>query len=329
VTLAEAAVDREEVRPPTAPLARDSRAIFELDEPVFVLNPPFSLDTAVANNATMEKLGPGGRRIDRARALAQWRALYRHIAARSLVYLLPSRAGLQDQPYVANLGVMLGHLAEPVFVVSRFRAAARGGEAAVARAFFRAMGIATRSCPAFMEGDADCKRLRSNIYFAGFGLPSSRQAHNWLRRDMAAEIVPIPLHDPHLYHLDCVLHVVGTGRVLLATAACPAETVRAVEAVADIIDVPLALAYRGATNVARLGPELLCDSCLPSLKRSDALYPLERDKREFWLRIAPLLGLELVFFDLSEFYKSGAMLSCLVLPLTPSHLRQPRVLPTT
>lgn len=296
--------------------AGDTSAIFAVGEPAFLLNAPFSLDTKIANNATMQKLGPRGRRSDRGRAFAQWFALYRHMAARSLVYLLPSRKSLQDQPFVANLGLMIARRRQPAFVLSRFRARGRGGEPAAGRDFFRASGVAAETSPAFFEGEADCKLLRDNIYMAGHGLRSSLRAHDWLRERHGLKIVPVPLHDPHLYHLDCVLHVLGRERVMLATAACPAETVRRIAALADIVDVPLPLAYRGATNVARLGGELLGDSLLPGLARTDPLYDVEKRKLAFWSR----LGLEPVSFDLSEFHKSGAMLSCLVLPLTHPHL---------
>jgi len=297
------------------------RALVDLDEPVFLLNAPFSLDTKIANNATMDKLDEPGRHVDRARAFSQWRALYHHLASRSLVYLLPSRAGLQDQPYVANLGVVIDAGEDPVFVPSRFRALGRRSEPALGRSFFKSLGVATPTCPAYFEGEADLKRLRDNIYFGGHGLRSSRRAHHWLTDHQSIEVVPVPLHDPHLFHLDCVIHVVSRDRVLVAAAACQRETIRQIEAYAEIIDVPLALAYRGATNVARVGSEILCDSCLPGLTRSDALYSVEKEKRDFWLKLAPDLGLEPVFFDLSEFYKSGAMLSCLVLPLNYPHLR--------
>lgn len=299
----------------------DTRAIFDIDEPVFLLNAPFSLDTRVANNATMEALGEHGRMVDRQRALAQWRLLYRHLASRSLVYLLPSRAGLQDQPCVANLAVAFDFGEEPVVILSRFRAPGREHEAAFGLDFFADMGIATQSCPDYFEGEADLKRLGGRVYFGGFGSRSSRAAHHWLHDSHGLTIVALPLEDPHLFHLDCILHVVSSNRVLLATAACTSETVRQVEAYAEIVDVPLDLAYRGATNVVRVGGEILCDSCLDGLDRSDPLYAVEKRKQEFWQRLAPSLGVSPSFFDMSEFYKSGAMLSCLVLPLNYPHLQ--------
>lgn len=293
------------------------RTIAGLAEPAFLLNAPFSLDTAIANNATMEKLGPAGRAVDRGRAMAEWLSLYNHLAARSLVYLLPSVAGLQDQTFVANAGAMLVHLDDPVFLVSKFRAAGRAGESAVGQRFFDLMGVPTVAAPAEFEGEADLKYLRESVYFGGHGLRSSTAAHRFMAERFGMTVVPVPLHDPHLYHLDCILHVIDRTTVLLATAAVDREHLLAIEAVADVIDVPLDIAYRGGTNIARIGNTLLGDT-----KPGDGpLREIEAAKRAFWERVATLTGLDLVTFDLSEFHKSGAMLSCLVLPLNAPHLR--------
>ena len=300
----------------------DSTLVRKLSKPAFLLNAPFSLESRIANNATMWKLGPRGRRIDRTRMFEQWHLLYHHLSARALVYLLPSRAGLQDQPFVANLGIIPAHTRKPVAVVSKFRAAGRSGESKAGVAFFRAMGFETNECPAYFEGEADLKYLRQNIYFGGHGLRSSVRAHAWLEKRHGFRIIPVPLFDPHLFHLDCVLHVLGHNRILLATQACTPETLRAIGRVAEILDVPLPLAYSGATNVTRLNGQILCDSALSQLKKSDVLYPVERAKREFWGKLMCRLTLEPVLFNLSEFYKSGAMLSCLVLPLNYPHLSE-------
>lgn len=300
----------------------DSTAVRKGAGPAFLLNVPFSLETRVANNATMRKLGARRRRIDRPRMLGQWESLYAYMAARSLVYLLPSRAGLQDQAFVANLGIIPPHARDPLALIARFRAPARSGESRAGLGFFRSMGFATEQCPAFFEGEADLKFLRGNLYFGGHGLRSSLKAHAWLQERHGFRIIPIPLMDPHLYHLDCILHVLERKKILLATQAVPAETLREIGRVTEIVDVPLPLAYRGGTNVARLGSSILCDSPLPELKRSDVLYAVEKAKCVFWEKLSGRLGLEPVFFNLSEFYKSGAMLSCLVLPLNYPHLKE-------
>jgi len=299
----------------------NSTLVRQLSRPAFLLNAPFSLESRIANNATMQKLGPQGRRIDYPRMFEQWQGLYHHLSAQALVYLLPSQSGLQDQPFVANLGIVPAHTREPVAVISKFRARGRSGESKAGSVFFRAMGFKTEECPAYFEGEADLKYLRENIYFGGHGLRSSVRAHAWLKKQYGFRIVPVPLLDPHLYHLDCVLHVIHSSRILLATEACSRNTLRAIEEIVEIVDVPLPLAYRGATNIARLNGQLLCESSLPQLKKSDALYPVEKAKRKFLEKVARRFALDPIFFNLSEFHKSGAMLSCLVLPLNYPNLR--------
>lgn len=295
----------------------DGRAIARLAESAFLLNAPFSLDTAIANNATMEKLGATGRAVDRERAFTQWRGLYHHLAAHGVVYLLPSVAGLQDQTFVANVGAMLVHLEEPVFLVSRFRAPGRAGEAAVGQRFLDMLGVPTVVSPTEFEGEADLKYLRDGIYFGGHGLRSSTASHRFMAERFGMTVVPVPLNDPHLYHLDCILHVIDRTTVLLATAAVDRGHLRAIEAVATVIDVPLDIAYRGGTNIARVGRNLLGD-----VKAGDGpLREVETAKSAFWERVAARTGLDIVTFELSEFHKSGAMLSCLVLPLNAPHLR--------
>lgn len=302
-------------------LPLDSSAVRALARPAFLLNVPFSLETRIPNNATMHQLGPRGRRIDRPRMLGQWQELYHHLASRAVVYLLPSRAGLQDQPFVANLAVLPPHARRPLAILSRFRARGRSGEAKAGSAFFRSLGFAVEQSPAFFEGEADLKLIRGNLYAGGHGLRSSPRAQAWLEKKHGFRILPVPLRDPHLYHLDCVLHVLAPRRILAATRALSAGTARTLEREAELIDVPPPLAYRGATNVARAGGELLCDSLLPQLKRTDALYAVERAKRAFLEKTAARENLRPVFFNLSEFHKSGAMLSCLVLPLNYPHLK--------
>lgn len=298
-----------------------SSILTRLSQPAFLLNIPFSLETRVANNATMMKLGPQGRRVNRQRLLEQWQMLYHHMSARALVYLIPSQQGLQDQTFVANLAVLPPHTQRPLALISKFRAKARHGETKSGVRFFESAGFKTVVAPFHFEGEADLKYLRHTIYFGGYGLRSSLKAQAWMKDKHGFQIIPIPLMDPHLYHLDCVLHVLARDRIMLATASLPAETVKAAARKAEILDVPLDLAYRGATNIARLGNQLLCDSSLPQLKRGDSLYSVERKKRRFLEKLAGEQGLEAVFFNMSEFYKSGAMLSCLVLPLNYPHLR--------
>lgn len=289
-----------------------------LDTPAYLLNAPFFLSTDQPNNATMRKLTPEQRRVDKDRALRQWLRLYHFLASKGLVYLLPSREGLQDQTFVANLGIVLPHLKEDVVVVSNFRSEPRRGETAVGYEFFKSMNLTTVIAPEYFEGEADLKYLRDNIYFGAHGMRTSMEALEWFRQSYDMEIIPIKLYDEHLYHLDCVVLPLSAERVILCAEVCSPETIRAIERVADIIAIEYDLANRGLTNSIRCGNHILCDSHIEDLKQSDALYQIEHNKIAKLNQICAQYGFEPVIFNLSEFYKSGAMLSCMVMHLTYS-----------
>ena len=80
-----------------------------LNLPVLLMNLSLSLSTQIPNNVYMEELSPSEREVCLDRAIAQFLPLYRHVAQRAVVYLLPSTPGLQDQTYVSNLGAVLPH----------------------------------------------------------------------------------------------------------------------------------------------------------------------------------------------------------------------------
>ena len=81
-----------------------------IELPAFLLNAPLSLSADVPNNIFMAVKTAEQRRVDKHKALRQFHELYAFMSSYSLVYLLPSRPGLQDQPFVSNLGVVLPHL---------------------------------------------------------------------------------------------------------------------------------------------------------------------------------------------------------------------------
>jgi hypothetical protein len=60
---------------------------------------------------------------------------------------------------------------------------------------------------------------------------------------------------------------------------------------------------------------ILCASNISELKRSDELYQLEKNKIDSLEKICSNEGLEPIIFNLSEYMKSGAMLSCCVMHL--------------
>ena len=83
----------------------------------------------------------------------------------------------------------------------------------------------------------------------------------------------------------------------------------------EIIDISVDDAYNGLTNSVRLGNMILCASNISELTMIDENYEAERTKIQSLEKICFNEGLEPVFFNLSEYMKSGAMLSCMIMHL--------------
>jgi N-dimethylarginine dimethylaminohydrolase len=83
----------------------------------------------------------------------------------------------------------------------------------------------------------------------------------------------------------------------------------------EIIDVDIEDALGGMTNSVRLGNMILCASNISEMKKSHEYYQGEKHKIETLEKICSDAGMEPVIFNLSEYMKSGAMLSCMVMHL--------------
>lgn len=299
-------------------MSEAAAALLEAHRPAFLMCAPFGLAAAVPNNAWMEELSPAARQVDRRRALDQFAALYAFVAARALVYLLPSRPGLQDQAYVSNAGIVLPYAARPTFVSARFRTPVRRGEAPLARACLRSLGFTVATPPAWFEGEADLKHLGGQAYVAAHGLRTSRAAHRWLEERFAMTLIPYRVTDPYLYHLDCSLLPLPGRRLALCTATTEPATLRALERHAEILDVSHDDALSGLTNGLVLDGHLLSATNIGELPADHPDRPYEIAKIRSLEHLAARVGLEPQLFEMGEFYKSGALLSCLFLHLNRS-----------
>ena len=101
--------------------------IAHTDKPGFLMNVPFSLSCDSPNNIWMEELKPEELVINHDKAISQFMALSSFLSHRALVYLLPSYPGLQDQTYVANLGIVLPHTSEKTLVIANYYSEPRRG----------------------------------------------------------------------------------------------------------------------------------------------------------------------------------------------------------
>ena len=282
----------------------------------YVMNFPFSLSTSDPNNIWMQELSDEELQINRPKAYKQFMDLYNFMSGQSLVYLLPSEGNFQDQVYVANLGLQLPHIKDRnVILLSNFTSDPRKGEELVGEKFFQQMGYETHISPYKWEGEADIKHLYDNVYIGGYGIRSNIKTYEWMEENFDMEIIKVAMTDEYLYHLDCSIFPLNNDQTLVATELFDDEELAMLERYTEIIPIDVEDALCGITNSVRLGNMILCASNIAELKKSDELYALEKHKIESLEKICSNAGMEPVIFNLSEYMKSGAMLSCMVMHL--------------
>jgi N-dimethylarginine dimethylaminohydrolase len=289
-----------------------------LDKPAYLMNVPFSLSADVPNNVWMAEMKEEARRVDINKAINQFLQLYHYMAADALVYLLPTPRveGLQDLVYSANMGVVLEHLPDKnTVVLSNFKTPVRRPETEVGRQFFEAMGYHVIEPPWFFEGDAELKHLHGNTYVGGYGIRSDKRAYEWMQEQFQMQVIQLEETEPYLYHLDCTVFPLTHEETLVCTGMYTPEELKQLEAVTNIIDVSVDDCFSGICNSVRLGNSILNASNIHEMKTSDDYYQEERHKNRSLEDIAVRYAFEVSFFNLSEFMKSGALLSCMVMHL--------------
>ena len=282
----------------------------------FVMNFPFTLSTSDPNNIWMQELTDDELLVNKPKAYKQFLDLYNFISGQSLVYLLPSENNFQDQVYVANLGLQLPHISKNnVILLSNYTSDPRKGEELVGEKFFNQMGYKTHISPYKWEGEADIKYLYDNVYIGGYGIRSNVKAYEWMEKEFDMNILKLAMTDEYMYHLDCSIFPLNQDQTLVCTELYDPEEIKILENYTDIIDVDVEDALGGMTNSVRLGNMILCASNISELKKSHEYYEGEKHKIEALEKICFNTGMEPVIFNLSEYMKSGAMLSCMIMHL--------------
>jgi len=282
----------------------------------YVMNFPFTLSTSDPNNIWMQELSDEELQINRPKAYKQFMDLYNFMAGQSLVHLLPSEGNFQDQVYVANLGLQLPHIKdENHILLSNFTSDPRKGEELVGEKFFQQMGYKTHISPYKWEGEADIKYLYDNVYIGGYGIRSNIKTYEWMEKNFDMDIIKVAMTDEYLYHLDCSIFPLNQDKTLICTELFDPQEVAQIEQYTEIIDVNIDYALGGMTNSVRLGNMILCASNIAEMKKSHEYYEAEKHKIESLEKICSDEGMEPVIFNLSEYMKSGAMLSCMVMHL--------------
>ena len=290
----------------------------QLDRPTFLMNFPFSYATGSPNNPWMTDLTPEKRVPNFSRAASQFLQLYQNISAEGLVYLLPTpqQSDLQDLLYTANLGIVLGHLPDRnTVVISNFASPPRRGETPVGVKFFRDMGYEVHVSPAKFEGEAELKHLYDNIYVGGYGIRSEKATYEWMEANFDMRIIKLREVDPYLYHLDCSIFPITKENTLVGTELFTKKEVAEIGKVTNIIPVTEDECFSGICNSVRLPNQVLNSSHIHELKAGTEDYRYELQKNRKLEDVCANLAMEVAYFNLSEFHKSGALLSCMVMHL--------------
>lgn len=282
----------------------------------YVMNFPFTLSTEDPNNIWMQELTDEELTINKPKAYKQFMDLYNFVAGGALVNLLPSEGNFQDQVYVANLGIYLPHIKnENHIILSNFTSDPRKGEELVGEKYFNQMGYKTAISPYKWEGEADLKYLYGNKYVGGYGIRSNIKTYEWMEKEYNMDIIKVAMVDEYLYHLDCSIFALNTEQTLVCTELFDESEIKELEKHTEVIDVHIDDALGGMTNSVRLGNMVLCASNISEMKKTHEYYELEKHKLASLEKICGDAGMEPVIFNLSEYMKSGAMLSCMMMHL--------------
>jgi N-dimethylarginine dimethylaminohydrolase len=264
----------------------------------------------------MQELTDDELAINKPKAYKQFMDLYNFVAGGALVNLLPSEGNFQDQVYVANLGIYLPHIKdENHIILSNFTSDPRKGEELVGEKYFNQMGYKTAISPFKWEGEADLKYLYDNVYIGGYGIRSNIKSYEWMEETYGMDILKVAMVDEYLYHLDCSIFALNNDQTLICTELFDEEELQMLEKHTEIIDIDVEDALGGLTNSVRMGNMVLCASNISEMKKSHEYYAGEKHKLETLEKICGDAGMEPVIFNLSEYMKSGAMLSCMMMHL--------------
>jgi len=282
----------------------------------YLLNFPFTISTENLNNIWMQELTDDELVIDKEKAYKQFMDLYSFMASYGLVYLLPSEGNLQDQVYVANLGLQLPHHNNGnTILLSNFTSDPRKGEEKVGEKFFTQMGYDVHICPYKWEGEADLKHLYDNVYVGGYGIRSQIKAYKWMEQNFDMKIIKVAMVDEYLYHLDCSIFPLDNANTMICTELYDEDEVAELERYTNVIDIDIDACLAGITNSVRMGNMILTASNITELSPKDEFYASEKHKIEVLEKICSEFAFEPIIFNLSEYLKSGALLSCLVMHL--------------
>jgi len=157
--------------------------------------------------------------------------------------------------------------------------------------------------------------LHGNVYVGGYGIRSERDTYDWMERTFDMRVVKLRMQEQYLYHLDCLLFPITGKKTLVCTELFTKKEIAELEKVTEVVPVTADDCFSGICNSVRLPTTVLNSSHLHDLKAGTEDYKLELQKNRKLEDIAVDLALDVIYVNLSEFHKSGALLSCMVMHL--------------
>ena len=285
----------------------------QLKIPTYLMNFPFSLRIDNPNNVFMkENKAP----LDKDRAYAQWLKLYNFVASQAMVQNLPSKFNYGDLPYVANIGMYLPHDNKQIFVLANFTSPPRQGEDDVAKVLFEQMDYKVIKSKYKWEGEADLKFIGGSdgkTYIGGWGMRSQKETFEWFEKEFDMNIIKVRIASDFHYHLDCSVFPLTLEKTMVMVKNYNKDEIKAIEKHTEIIPIPEELYDSDPTNCVRMYNIILCSNFLSGMKKTDKEFMTELKKIQFLEKVCAENGMELVTFNISEFSKSGAALSCQIL----------------
>ena len=143
--------------------------------------------------------------VDAELAVSQWQRLHDAYVAIGLeVQLIDPIPGLPDMVYTANGGFTLGG----VCYGAKFAYPQRQPEGPAFMDWFDAHGFDVHEPRYVNEGEGDLLLVGDTV-LGGYGFRTDREAHAELSALIDCEVVSLRLVDPHFYHIDTCMTVLG------------------------------------------------------------------------------------------------------------------------
>jgi len=286
----------------------------DLDVTVLVMSPPIIQKVFVDNNVFMEEDEELiGNKFSVDKLFNQWFEIYQVISQYALILTLPPNPLLQDLVWV-NQFLYLPHVEEPTCIISNFAAEGRDPESDIAENFLAEMGYKTYRIPDpewTFEGEPDCRYLKDNIYLAGYGERTCEEALDWIAEKFDAKIIKLGKTTDFVYHFDEACCVLSEDKVMVATPYVDKKALKEVEKYAEIIPVEDkdVIEFCIMNNLV-IGYTIFAGTYIDIFEPDTEEFNIEMKKIETLEQIAFDNGFDLVMFEIGQFMKQGAALSC-------------------